>query len=375
MKTPLTPFPVTGYFGNSYFCNRAEETKNLIRNFRSGISTTLVSIRRLGKTALIHHVGNNIPKNALFIYMDIHATENLNDFLNIFTAAVINSVNENSHFGKKAWKYIQSLRPVVSFDQLTGTPQFAFDFQQKEAATSIQGVIKLLEQHSAPILVAIDEFQQIMKYPEENTDAWLRSIIQKLKNVSFIFSGSRQHMMTELFNHPSRPFYRSTNLLKLEKISTEDYSEFIIKKFKEGKMNISSETTQDILEWTERYTYYVQLLCNRIYISKYKTITKELWQGEAYKLLKEHEPVFFNFRELLTQQQWSLLKALAKEDTIYQPTSGDFISKYNLGSSAAVLRSLNSLIEKEMVYFDFDSEGKKYYKVYDLLLKKWLENI
>ncbi len=100
-------------------------------------------------------------------------------------------------------------------------------------------------------------------------------------------------MMTELFNHPSKPFYRSTNLVKLDKISIADYSKFIIQKFKDNKMNISPEVTLEILEWTERYTYYVQLLCNRIYNTKQKKITREIWQSEAFKLLKEQEPVFF----------------------------------------------------------------------------------
>ena len=375
MKAPKTPFPVSGYFGNDYFCDREAETKTLLNNFRSGISTTLVSIRRLGKTALIYHVGNNIPKKSVFIYLDIHATENIHDLFGSLTSAVVSSVPKSSSFGKKAWTYIQALRPVVTFDALTGHPQFTFDLKQKEVAMGMQGIFNLLEDYSSPILIAIDEFQQIINYPEKNTDAWLRSMIQKLKNVSFIFSGSRQHIMTELFNHPSKPFYRSTQLLKLEKISYKSYSSFIKDKFRENKMNITDEVTDQLLDWTERYTYYVQLLCNRLYIANQRKITSELWQAEAYKILKEQEPVFFNFRELLTQQQWNLLKAMAKEDVIYSPTSASFINNYKLGSSAAVLRSLHSLIDKEMVYYDFDAEGKKYYKVYDLLLKKWLENI
>ena len=375
MKVPATPFPMTGYFGKKYFCNRDTEVKAIIRNFKSGISTTLVSLRRLGKTALIHHTGYNLPKNSLFIYIDIHATENLNDLLNHLASAVVKSVPDKSVFAKKVMNFFQSLRPVVSFDQLTGTPQFTFNFQQKEVQTGLQGTIDLLEHHNIPVLIAIDEFQQIVNYPEDNTDAWLRSIIQKLKNVSFIFSGSKQHMMTDLFNHPSRPFYRSTNFLKLEKIPETEYSSFIIEKFKEEKINISQQIVSEILEWTEQYTYYVQLLCSRVYLGKERKITSDSWKEEAHKLLKEQEPVFYNFRELLTPPQWTLLKAMAKEHVIYQPTANDFISNYKLGSSAAVLRSLNSLTGKEMVYYDFDEKGNKYYKVYDLLLKKWLENL
>jgi len=51
-----TPFPTTGYFGPEYFCDREEETAALIMNIRGGNSTTLVALRRLGKTALVKHL-------------------------------------------------------------------------------------------------------------------------------------------------------------------------------------------------------------------------------------------------------------------------------------------------------------------------------
>jgi len=43
-----------------------------------------------------------------------------------------------------------------------------------------------------------------------------------------------------------------------------------------------------------------------------------------------------------------LLKAIAKDDKVSQPTGINFISKYNLGNASSVRRSLLSLIEKEM---------------------------
>jgi uncharacterized protein len=374
MKKPATPFPVTGYYGPEFFCDREEETTTLTNNFRSGISTTLVSIRRLGKTGLIHHVNHKLSKEYLTVYIDIQSTENINDFLNVFATAIIRTIPDKP-IGKNIWNYIKSLRPVFTFDNLTGSPQVTFDSKPEASERSIEAVLSLLEVFPKRVLIAIDEFQQILNYPEKNTDAWLRSIYQHLKNVSFIFSGSRQHIMTELFNSPSRPFYRSTSFLKLDKISAEKYAAFILKKFKSAQREISSETVHEILEWTECYTYYVQLLCSKIFIAGQKEINTVSWQTEAHKLLSEQEAVFYNYRELLTKTQWILLKALAVEDIVYSPTNKDFISKYGLGSSASVLRSLDALIEKEMVYFDYDNKGNKYYKVYDLLLKRWMQHL
>jgi RIO-like serine/threonine protein kinase len=83
----------------------------------------------------------------------------------------------------------------------------------------------------------------------------------------------------------------------------------------------------------------------------------------------------FLFRELLTQHQWNLLKAIAKESRAYSVTTTRFIQEHKLGSSSAALRSLNALIKKEMGCTQFDEEGKKYYRLYDVLLMRWVQNM
>jgi len=93
---------------------------------------------------------------------------------------------------------------------------------------------------------------------------------------------------------------------------------------------------------------------------------------EAYRLLKEQESVFFSYRDLLTQSQWNLLKAIAYENRAFAPTSFEFLDKYRLGSSATVLQSLKSLMKKEMVYSDHDRSGALFYSVYDLLFRRWI---
>ncbi|MCH8317054.1 MAG: ATP-binding protein [Bacteroidetes bacterium] len=374
MKKPQTPFPISGYFGPEYFCNRKNETQALLNNLYNGVSTTLISIRRMGKTGLIHHVQHKISKDWDTIYLDILPTENLQNFLNVLATGMLHAVSERSGPGKKVWDFIKSLRPTFSFDPVSGDPQVSFESKPPATQQNINSILQLLEKHPKPVMIAIDEFQQILNYPEKNIDAWLRSIIQQLKNVFFIFSGSRQHLMTELFTIPSRPFYRSAQLLKLEKIQYHEYCSFISEKFKKNNRNIDESIIREMLEWTQTYTYYVQLLCNRVFLTGEKKITHECWMDEANKLIKEHEIMFYNYRDLLTKAQWSLVKAVANEDIVYSPTSNEFIGKYQLGSSASVLRSLDSLIRKEMLYYDYDEEGVKYYKVYDLLLQRWIRH-
>jgi len=373
MKTPITPFPTTGYYGSKYFCDRLEETERILRNLKGGQSTILIAQRRIGKTALIQHVLGKLPSGTRGIYLDILPTENITGFLNELASAIIRSVPQRKKAGQKIWDFIKSLRTTISFESLTGSPQVSFTLREREIPYQIEAIFAFLENQDVKYVIAIDEFQQVLKYPEKNTDAWLRTLIQKLKNVIFIFAGSQQHLLNEMFTIPSRPFYNSASLLKIGKIDREIYRKFIKIHFSENDKELEDDTIRSLIDWADGHTYYVQLICNRVYLSGAVKINEIIWKEEAARLLEEQEPVFFNYRNMLTVPQWRVLKAAALERAIYEPTGIDFVMKYSLGNPSSVLRSLESLIRMELVYYDFDASGKKFYSINDLLFCRWIE--
>ncbi len=367
------PFPATTYYSALYFCDRQEETNRLISNIKNGNSTIIMAVRRIGKTGLIQHVFNQLPEGWKGIYLDILDTENLNHFLNHLATAIMNAISEKSSIGKKFIDFIKTMRPVISFDALTGEPKASFEIKQSDVATNINSVLQFLGKQKFNIVIAIDEFQQIVNYPEKNADAWLRKHIQQLKNVVFIFSGSQQHLMAEIFTSPKRPFFRSAQMLKLEKINKDVYRDFIISMFRKYKKEISPELATDILEWSNTHTYFVQQVCNRVFAATGRVVTADIWKQQAFQLLKEQEVVFFAYRNMLTNPQWQLLKAIANEGMVFMPTSKKFINDYQLSTSATVLRSLKSLLDYELIYYEFNTEGKKYYSVYDVFFQRWSE--
>jgi len=375
MKKPLTPFPTTGYFGAQYFCDREDETKRIFSNIQGGQTTILTAPRRIGKTALIFHVLDKLPSGTKGIYFDILPTENMSGFLNEFASAIVRHVPEKKGTGRKVWDFIKSLRPSVSFDLLTGSPQVSFTLKDSEINYQIEAIFSFLEKQDEKYVIAIDEFQQILEYPEKKTDAWLRTHIQKLKNVIFIFAGSQQHLLNEMFTIPSRPFYNSATLLKIEKINSKKYKAFILKQFTMNGREIEDPVIDSILNWADCHTYYVQLICNRIFLTGVNKIEDKIWKEEAERLLKEQEPVFYNYRNMLTKPQWDILKATALEGVLYEPTGIEFVMKYSLGNPSSVLRSLEAITRMELIYYDFNEDGKKYYAINDLLFRRWMEGL
>jgi len=327
----------------------------------------------MGKTSLIQHLFDTFPPKHIGISLDIFSTNNRTEMLNNLTTAILEKVPEKSNIGQRVWKFIRSLQPNISFDPLTGSPQVNIDVSTKKNDNYIESIFQFLENQPQKVVIAIDEFQQILKYPEENTEVWLRTFIQKLNNVVFIFSGSQTHLMTDLFTNPSRPFYRSTQFITLDTIDSEIYTRFIIKQFKKGGQKIPTTIVDEILIWTHGHTYYVQAVCSHIYDKKESSITEETVKKAKWEILNAEESFFLKFRDLLSSQQWKLLKAIARESKPKQITGAKFIKKYHLGSSAVVLRAMKALMDKDMIYSSFDEEETKYYAVNDVFFERWAQ--
>jgi AAA+ ATPase superfamily predicted ATPase len=372
---PLNPFITSGYYGPEYFCDRKEEAKQLEHYMLNGIHTTLFAIRRLGKTGLLHHVfyPYQNSKKMVCIYVDILATNSLADFTNQLATAIYNRFPADKTIGKKIISLIQGLRPVISFDELSGAPSVSLGFQTKaQKENTLSQLFQFLDQQGSKVVFAIDEFQQILEYPERNTEALLRTQMQQLKNTSFIFCGSNQRMMHEIFHSAKRPFFGSCANLTLDFISDTHYKAFIAKQFLDHHQKIESETIDFICEWTQRHTFYTQYLCFSLFALNKKIITLMDAHETAASILKINENIYYQYRHLLTKAQWNLLQALAKEEKVYQPQAKKFISQYQLETPSLVKRGLDSLLKKELIFLNAAAE-KPYYEVYDKYLMRWLQ--
>jgi uncharacterized protein len=375
MQNPANPFLTTGYSGPPYFCDRQKETVQLLSNIKNNINSTLFAIRRLGKTGLIRHVFEHFSNNkkTACLYIDIFATGSLKDFTNQLATAVYSRFPEKKGIGQKFFEIIRLLRPVISYDPLTGNPELSLDLAQpKQYEKTIQQIFTFLDSQPVKVIIAIDEFQQILTYPEKNTEALLRTYIQPLKNTRFIFCGSNQRMMNEIFNSAKRPFYASCSNLHLDFISMPEYSRFIETLFNRHKRKITTESIDFILGFTQRHTYYTQALCNQLFGAGIKNITAEYVHTACADILAQNENTFYQYRNLLTAAQWELLSAIAKEEKVKRPHSAEFIKKYRLGTSSLITRGIESLLAKEMIYYDTGIK-EPYYAVYDKFLMRWLQ--
>ena len=372
-KAPQNPFVYKGYEGPSYFCDREQETENMISALKNGRNLTLFSPRKIGKTGLIKHVLyriNETNKNAICIYLDIFSTQNLHDFVQALGVAIVEEAMEREKtLITKVADAFKALRPVLSYDPLTGLPSISVNIEPSSEEHTLKNIFSHIESLKKDVYIAIDEFQQIANYPEKGTEALLRSHIQ-FSHAGFIFSGSRQHLMAEMFSSPKRPFYQSTDFVSLQPLPEASYYDFSCHFFEAKKGCLNEEVFHDVYQRFDGQTWYMQFVMNRLYETTKRVEDISQANEVIHAAVETLSPQYEMMMTLLTTNQVNLLKAIAKEGKIEKPQSVDFIKKHNLPSSSSVKTALEMLVDKELVYPDTNG-----YIVYDRFLNLWLRRL
>lgn len=365
------PFLVYGYEGPEYFCDREQETQSLISDMRNGWNITLVSPRRMGKTGLIKNAFYEIEKenkDCVCIYVDIFGTNCLHDFVQLLGAAMLNAMMRRSEkFIHKIAQLFSSWRPVISPDPITGAPSLSVTTEPTETEYNLKSIFNYLKSSGKEIYLAIDEFQQIMEYPEKGTEAELRTYVQFVHNVHFIFSGSKQHLMTEMFMSPRRPFFQSTRLMELKRIDETPYYNFAQEFFLAKGGSISRDVFHALYETVEGHTWYIQSILKVLYANYGNVDDLRQLQAAINEIINTSAAYYSAIMPLLTDRQQEVVRAIAKEGIVSSPTSGAFIEKYHLKSASTIKSALSTLIKKEIVY-----RRKEGYMVYDRFFSRWL---
>lgn len=373
MRKPANPFIISGYHSPEYFCDRQEESQWLLEQFENERNVVLYSWRRIGKTALIKHLFYYLEQNkkAETIFVDLLGSINVSEANSRIAQAIVSRFgNVQKGLGAGLVALLGSVGASIGLDPYNGTPKISFKLLPSESVpVSLAVMGDFLSKRKKPIIICIDEFQQVINYQETNAEAIFRQWSQQFPMVRFIFAGSHRQMMISMFSEKSRPFYRSVQMKVLDKLDEETYAKFIQHFFKKSGKQINKPLIDKVFAWTRLQTYYVQLICNKLFAKK-APYDDVLLEEIFTEILQQEIPLFASYQKLLTQFQWKLLIAVAKEENLINPLAKDFISKYALGSASSVSTALKSLVNKEFIIFNED-----YYTMHDTLLMRWLQQL
>lgn len=366
------PFVTNGYAGSEYFCDRVQETAIIRDLLLNENNIALISPRRLGKTDLIWHVfdDKDIRKDYHCFVVDIYATKNLSDFVNMLGKAVVDELRPK---GKKAWEkfinVVSSLRPEISFD-MNGMPVWSVGLGAIDnPSITLDEIFTYLNDADKPCLVAIDEFQQITRYDDPTIEATIRTYVQRCTNAHFIFSGSQRHMMNGMFTSPSRPFYQAVTVINLQPLDLEVYTDFCVDKFEQVGKHLDKEVVALLYERFEAVTSYMHRILNVLYsrTEAGNTCIPDMVDDAIEFIIRLSSDTYESLFYQMPEKQRLLFLAISREGKASEVTGGKFIKKHKLNSASSISAALKGLLEKDFITMD-----KNVYSVYDQFIVLWL---
>ena len=355
------------------FTDRKKDTERLLLNFKHGVNTVLISPRRWGKTSHVQKVCHLAQSDELkVVYLDIFSCRSDKDFYDAFAAAVLKQTSSKlDEWLENVKLFLSRVSPKISIgtDPMT---DFSISLEMNPKREDIEEILQLPEKIAQKkgfnIVICIDEFQQIAEFKDSKTfQKRLRTVWQLQKSVSYCLFGSKKHLMNELFEKKSLPFYKFGDAIYLSKIGTADWVEYICSRFMVTGKVITKELAERICRMVDNHSSYVQQLAWLVWIRTDQLATINDLEAAYQDIIEQNTPLFEKQTESLTTYQMNFLRAII--DGVHSEfTTQETLNKYQLGSSANVAIVKKALVKKELIEVE-----KRQIVISDPLLAVWLK--
>ena len=366
------PFAYSNYVTGESFCNRTKEISELLKHIKASQNVLLYSHRRHGKSSLIQEVFNKITTEKMNIdtmHVELYGTISEKDFITR-TFHALNQLESNlDKLLKSVTRAVKSIRLNLSIDSTTGNTTVSPSFEGANAKVLLEELMNLLYKYSQKrkLVIAFDEFQEVARYTEETFEKRLRSFIQKHATICYIFSGSQQHLITEMFNSSSRAFYKMAESFPLGRIATKDYIPWVKNLFRKKNVHLPDKLIEEIISRFENHPMYIQNFLFHLWEESIKKdISLETINKIESSIIAKKDLEYTTIWETLTINQKKTLKLILLHDGI-NLYNADSLQSVNLKTGSLVTKALSTLKTKEIIA----KNGN--YQIQDVVFKKWLQ--
>lgn len=367
-----SPFQYGTLVDKDSFVNRVEDRRQLKEFLSAGINVMLISPRRWGKSSLVKIAMDELEaenEQVRVCFIDAFSIKTEAEFLQTFAREVISCAS--STWEKRIEdikRFLVGVTPSITVKENmneTLSLDLKFGFEEKQTMEILALPEKLAEEKNVHIIVCIDEFQQLALLPSyQALEGKMRSVWQTQHHVSYCFYGSKRHMMLDIFNKSSNPFYRFGQVLFLQKITAEEWVPFIIESFRKTGKEITKEQAETICETVKCHSWYVQQYSFFVWAATVTAVSGEILKRQLRMLIDTNMPMFISDTENLTASQTAMLRAVANGES--QFNSASIVNKYKLGNPQSITRNKRILVERDFVEKQADA-----YSFADPIFELW----
>ena len=360
----FSPFPYDRISTQKTFFGRDEEMEVLTKTVKYSNNLLIYSKRRMGKSSLIDHFFETKKADTLCIYVDIFDITSKEDFAKSLLHGVSNATKGDL---KSAIKKLTSLFKRVRVEPTIDPTTFEYSIKPIVVTLSFEEMmedffytIRELSKESQ-VIIAIDEFQQIATITDVKLDAMLRKEMQQRENISYLFLGSKRHLLTSLFEYRA-PLYEMATHYELQPLKFEAIQNYVAQYLK-----IDEEQLRSICEITKYETKMMQNVFHLLWLQKEEMLTKEQIDDIVREIINSKDSSYKIIFDTLNNNQKIALKVIGryKNGFFTQTVLQEFnIKKQTLQSA------LDALFKRELI----DKDGD-YYFIPDRTLELWVERL
>ncbi len=368
-----SPFKFGTVVTSMHFVNRETEKTHLINNFKNSINTIILSPRRWGKSSLVKEASRLCNDEYIkFCFIDMLFVRNEEEFYTVYAKEVLKQTSSKfEEVIATSKEFFKQLIPKITFSA-DFQNEFSIGFDWNEIKKNRDEILNLPEKialkKGIKIVICIDEFQDMKNFKDSvDFEKTLRSCWQLHQNVSYCLYGSKRHLINEIFNKKSNPFYRFGDIFPLKKIAKEHWVPFLINKFNEYSIDISNDLASLIVDKVSAHPYYVQQLAYNVWTFCKDSVTVEVIEEAMQQLFNSNQILFEKELESLSNTQVNMLKAIVNGET--QLTSANVMNNYKLGTPRNVSKNRDILEKKDIIDF-----SEKNYTFVDPIFEAWIKN-
>ena len=325
----MTPFKFGTIVENDFFTDRIKELEEVKRKLDSENHLVLISPRRYGKSSLLNKALTQLDRPSITIdFMKVLSIEDL-------AAQILKAIFRIYKMEKI--KHLMThfrINPAISYNPVTEVWGVKFNPSMSDSVTELEDAMELLQKVTAPdnrLIVVLDEFQEVESI-DKNLAKILRSIMQRQSGLNYVFMGSQESMMDEIFEKMKSPFYHFGQRMNLRKVPYDDFLKFIVERLPESAIDKTREQiASEILAFTDCHPYYTQQLSATVYtIMKYDKYTQDVVKDSIAEIVREHDLDYERLWQTFNRTDMKTLTILAEGEN----PQTDRSTAYSTASSA-----------------------------------------
>lgn len=366
----MNPFKFGNPVEGEYYLPRPELDNSVYQFLSNRIHVVLIGPRRFGKTSFVFNLLKKLEgEGYACLFVDIYNITSHRDFLQ----QMLRALKTKKNWGESTKQWFSALSPKTSadFDPISGQPSFGLSVArnpEKDPKELIQDVLAGLKNLGEKVVLVIDEFQKITELEDDGwLEATLRTHMQQLRNTSFLFTGSRKSLISDMLNNSSRPLYRSCQSIDFPAFGDE-LIEWVVSRFAGVNVSIKREAVKYLKDIVQNTPNYVQMICFHLVATGYKKIGIQEVQAVLKNVVQQNAYAYQTLLNSLTPIQQRALRLAAKKNT--QVFSKELLDKYEITSAPALASSIKALKYKGIL--DEEGTGKGTVIFDDPLFAIWL---